>query len=564
MSVARVMLDIPAVTASLQRSKESYVQSIIPRHTLDKVLHCLLTGVSSVSSYGQVLMVCFNKVVTTFNEDVQQFNALTSYISVNTIIEDMSTTCGLLHEVLNSLVVWMEASSSSISWLSAEDLFVPNFRDADGTTMTSLLNILERVLCSICDHLLRLNNMHAVYSVDCNALVVLLQMCTGKIMEIFCHVLLSSSSEASSAVYQHFMSPESKCAQIQLHHCSGIFCIYRAVLAMADWIVLTGKEKYKLDLKLPVGVTLSNMKDHLRAEATSGQRNGAFVRLIQSSFHCSGLSLHSSDDDLIDADNDELNFVFVFMSQAVSDLLEKHIDTIVLLDRSPLCPNSGIPHIRRLTDLVYFSLLSPHVYAKVTIIEALGTLVADCSTLHTSKYNEQKQYVLGMLLQSLFPCSAENNPDVVSLFNTLILISTSSNDNENEDLEELASEKKEMHDSVSEVLRSLWRLVLSPTSPFVAETPQLLSILYDYHIHPVCADIIDSLQEQSSHTNGSSTNSAIIGQCLQQLHCWTRYLTLFAEETVEQFGLDEDEDDDEENDNNSREYCLVSFTHDLS
>ena len=94
---------------------------------------------------------------------------------------------------------------------------------------------------------------------------------------------------------------------------------------------------------------------------------------------------------------------------------------------------------------------------------------------------------------------------------------------------------------------------MSSTSPFTSTYPYLLSTLFEQHVLAICTELH---QEASSRprTDGGyspsriSTKPLMRDLLLEKLLPWVHHLLIFAEETIELFGLDEEEEDEEEED----------------
>ena len=612
-AIVRTVHDLPAVATSLLRSKQAYAHNDLPPNLNRTVTECLACGYSSLLTYRRILLACFTKTASVLNEQIASFSNV-SDVSAATCLDEVSQSYTLLHGTLDSLVVWTEAEaevarttsspSSLASWLSATDLACPpfpspSFHTAAGSDVAaagSILEHMESMLRAICALLLQLSSQQAGTStplVNSSApLVISLQKCFHKILELFGYFLLFPSTDMATAVYEHY-STLSPCTLDQQHLCAGVLCIFRCVSVVADWLISTGNQKYNLNNKLQtlfnsphIQVSFGCLKECLFASANNPNVNSQFVKWLQSALCCSGLTLHSSDtdeadranddddDDDDDDDNDdgivndELGFTFIFLAEVISQLLEKHLDTIILLDGSPLCPRSEADHadtkicsdsnITTLSNLIYFSLLLPHAYAKIAMMETFATILVDCGTLNSRKHSKQKQHVMGSVLQHIFPSNSDGSGDVVSVFSVVLVLLKSIRGNDEQEELSRASESLQLRLASAEIFRCLWRLGLSASSPLVSIAPVMLSSVHERHIHPLCTRLCAVYQQHGHHLLASTQPPS--GEMLVQLQATSvealqlqlqlvsllHYLAVFVEDTVEHFSLDEDEEDEED------------------
>jgi hypothetical protein len=597
----RTLNDLPAVSASLLRAKQAQAFEEVSTNAHSIVVQCLNIGFSSLCMYRSVLLACFEKTSSVLAQQMPSACAAmhssdSSSSVLSARIQDIFQSTSLLHAVLDALGGWAEAtsSSSSASWLSARDLCQPvaTADNDDPAAAASVLQHMEFMLSSIRTLLFYFNTTHAAATdvVDCESLVMALQNCIHKILELFSYFLLFPSAEMAAALCEHY-SLQSPCTLDQQQICVGVLCIFRSVSVTVEWLIDSGNHKYDLDAKLQAlsrslpptpfpHVSFGCLKECLFATSPTDSGYTHFINLLQRAFASSGLTLHSSadtnegsDEEEEDGGGDDDGFISICMSmsEVVALLLEKHLDTLVLLEGTPLCAqageavltdgsssssSSGSYNINTLTNLVYFSLLLPHEYAKVTIMEALGALLVDCSTLNSRKHSEQKQHVMGLFLQRFFPANSGGDAaDVVIVFNVISVLSKSLYSNDEEQL----GETGELVVASTEVFRCLWRLVLSPSSPLVAGTPVLLSALCEQQVYPLCG-LLRAVYEQHAHLlhasaswqegegevfvrqlQGNAKRAFQLQRCLISL---LQYLTIFVEDTVEHFGLDEDEDEE--------------------
>lgn len=575
------MHDLPAVATSLLRAKQNFVLEKFPQHFHGSVSQSLACGYSSLSTYRHVLIACFEKTSSVLSEQIPCFSNLSD---VSAAIVEITVSCELLYATLDSLMVWTEHTSSSTSWLSTSDLTLSSEHNAasNPSPASSVLGKMESTLSAMCALLMHVNSEHFTMTdrSPLETLVLSLQKCFHKIFELFGYVLLVSSTDMSTSLYEHYMS-QSPCNLEHHQHCAGVLHVFRCVSVVVDWLITSGKKKFHLDVKLQtflntaqVQVSLGCLKECLYA-TISEDINLQFVKLLQGAISSSALNLNSCDDDEADGDVDELGFIFVFLAEVVSQLVEKHLDTLILLDGSSLSPHrdeisgenrSCDQNINILSNMIYFCLLLPNMYAKVTILEALGTVLAACSTLNSRKHSNQKQQVMRTFLQSLFFGNSDGRcPDLAAGFHFLLVLSQSGTGN-CADQEELstASQNLELRMSCAEVCRCMWRLGVSASSPLGSEAPVLLSTLLERHIYPVCNRLhaVYSLYANGLQDSTHSEREVLVQlqeasvtamQLEQKLVSVLYYLSVFVEDTVEHFCLDEDvEEDDEDDEDESR------------